>query len=166
MYCPRCGETNPDSDRFCSSCGQDLATYRQLWSGAAAPLAAPRVLQPPAAPPAAPLMPPALLAPTAPLAVGAGTPAPAPTPIQGAATPQVPNYLGWASALLALCWPAFWAAIPALVHASRTEAQLAQGDLRGAWYSSRKAKTWCWVTFCAGCVLWVVILLLVVTLLT
>ena len=35
MYCPRCGLHNEDSDRFCSSCGQKLTTYRQLWTDAA-----------------------------------------------------------------------------------------------------------------------------------
>jgi hypothetical protein len=159
MYCPRCGDTNHDSDRFCSSCGQDLATYRQLWSGGISPSA-----------PAAPQYPvtPTITAPTpvvsAPLPAGLAVPTPAAAPVRVAETPEMPTYLGWASVLLALCWLAFWAAIPALVYAGRTESRLARGDIRGAWDSSRKAKTWCWVTFCAGCVLWAVVLVLVATL--
>ena len=72
----------------------------------------------------------------------------------------MPSYLGWAAALLALCWPAFWAAIPALVHAGRVEARLEAGDLAGAREASEKARTWCWVTFLAGLVLWAVFLAL------
>jgi hypothetical protein len=156
MYCPRCGESNPDSDRFCSDCGQDLATYRRLWTVAAPP--APTT-QPLAAAPVATAVP---LHAGAPVTLSSAESLPVAPP----AAPRVPDYLGWAAALLALCWPAFWAAIPALVFASRAESQLARGDIGGAWASASRAKTWCWVTFCAGCVLWVVILLLVVTLLT
>lgn len=65
---------------------------------------------------------------------------------------------------MTLCWPAFWAAIPAVKHASRAETQLAGGDVEGARESSQKAQTWCWVTFWAGLVLWALILTLVVTL--
>ena len=43
-----------------------------------------------------------------------------------------PTYLGWAAALVTLCWPAFWAGIPAVVHAGRAESLLAAGDLAGA----------------------------------
>ncbi len=29
MYCPACGHENPDSNRFCTSCGVDLAALRE-----------------------------------------------------------------------------------------------------------------------------------------
>jgi hypothetical protein len=144
MYCPRCGETNPDSDRFCSYCGQDLVSYRRLWSdGAAHP---------------APIG-----TPTAPLAAGLAAPVLATAPAYATETQEMPTYLGWASALLALCWPAFWAAVPALVHAARAESRLAAGDVRGAQKAAGQAKMWCWVAFGAGLVLWVVVLAVVDT---
>ena len=74
---------------------------------------------------------------------------------------RVPTYLGWAAALLALCWPAWPAGIVALVYANRAEARLAEGDRAGAKQSSNKARTWCWITVGAGLVLWVVALGLV-----
>lgn len=147
MFCPRCGDTNPDMDRFCSSCGQDLATYRQLWAGPAQYAPAPAPVPP--APWAAPVPAPA-----------AAPPPLAPTP----QTPSISSYLGWAAALMALCWPAFPAGIAALVYAGRTESRLAEGDIVDARCSSSKAKSWCWVTFGAGMVLWVVAMLLLVTL--
>ncbi len=144
MYCPRCGETNPDSDRFCSFCGQDLFSYRRLWNDGAAPLAAV----------------------TAPPATGLATPVLATAPAYTAAAtevPEMPTYLGWASALLALCWPAFWAAVPALAYAARAESLLAAGDIRSAQRAAGRAKMWCWVAFCAGLVLWVVVLAVIGT---
>jgi predicted amidophosphoribosyltransferase len=36
MYCPQCGETSKDSDRFCHACGLDLSVYRRPASGAEA----------------------------------------------------------------------------------------------------------------------------------
>jgi hypothetical protein len=144
MQCPRCGDSNYDSDRFCSSCGHDLATYRRLWI-AADPQSA-------AAPDTQAI---------ATALVGAAPRTAAPTLQSTQAVevaPTVPDYSTWAAALLALCWPAFWAAIPALVHAGRAKSMLADGDLPGAQNASRRAKDWCWVTFIAGSVLWIVAL--------
>jgi len=73
----------------------------------------------------------------------------------------IPSYLSWAAALLAFCWPAWPAAVTALVYASGTESRLAGGDAAGAREASRKAKQWCWITFGAGLILWAVVLTLV-----
>ncbi len=82
---------------------------------------------------------------------------------QPAADPDaIPSYLGWAAARLAFCWPAWPAAVTALVHASRAESRVAGGDPAGAREASRKAKQWCWVTLGAGLILWAVVLTLVV----
>jgi hypothetical protein len=164
MYCPRCGETNVGSDRFCSACGQDLTTYRRLWRATSTPLRSPGVPQPPStyqAPPTTQAVP-----------AHAGPPPYQPTTTQQApqhgfaspvvVAPSTPSYLGWAIALLVCCWPAWPAGVAAVVYAGRAEAGLAEGDAVGAWESSRKAKRWCWVTFGAGLVLWVVSLSLIV----
>jgi hypothetical protein len=140
MYCPRCGETNVGSDRFCSACGQDLTTYRRLWRATSTPLRSPGVPQPP----------PAYQAPQH----GLASPA--------VETPSTPSYLGWAIALLVCCWPAWPAGVAAVVYAGRAESRLVEGDVIAARESSRKAKMWCWVTFGAGLVLWTVALTLIV----
>ena len=151
MYCPRCGETNEEPARFCSACGQDLTVYQQLWqaAGSQTPQPAPQAPQQPAQ-----------------LAQMPGQPAPAgqapryrlPTP--AGAVPRVPSYLGWAIAVLVLCfWPT---GIPAVVYASQVDNKLAFGDISGAQESSRKAKMWCWITFGIGVVIWVVSLILVI----
>jgi len=159
MYCPRCGDYNQEADRFCSTCGQDLVTYQRIWSTT---LPAATTLPQPGSP-ADPLN-----GRTVPV-----TATSSPTALQShlhtdATAPKslmpIPTHRGWAAALLALCWPAFWAAIPALVHANRAEERLAAGDTRGAWESSNKAKDWCWVAFAAGLLLWVLLLTLVNTL--
>jgi hypothetical protein len=144
MYCPSCSETNFDSDTFCSYCGQELASYRRVLSDGAAH---------PAPIPAA----------NAPLVAGLATPVLATAPAYATEMPEVPTYLGWASALLALCWPAFWAAVPALTCAARAESRLTAGDVRGAQKAAGQAKMWCWVAFGAGLVLWVVVLAVVGT---
>lgn len=159
MRCPRCGDITDDSDRFCSSCGQDLVTYRNLWPQTPARTSGP-LTPPPAGTPHPQQAEPERAEPLQTEALQAEPPQ------TEAATeaPNVPTYLGWAAALTTLCWPALWAGIPALVHASRVESRLAAGDLEGARESSQRARTWCWVTFWAGLVLWAVILTLVVTL--
>jgi ribosomal protein L37E len=70
------------------------------------------------------------------------------------AVPRVPNYLGWAIAVLILCfWPT---GIPAVVFASQVDNRLAMGDIEGARESSRKAKMWCWITFGIAIGFWVI----------
>jgi len=138
VNCPRCGDDNHYSDRFCSTCGLDLATYRNLWP------------QPPLSDSGGTLE-------TAPAQTPAGYVPPA-TQAPVADPPDLPSYLGWAAALVALCWPAFWAGIPALVYAGRVESHLASGDISAARQASEKARNWCWVTFLAGLLLWAVAL--------
>jgi hypothetical protein len=143
-YCPRCGESNHQEDRFCSYCGQDLTTYGRLWNSPA----------------------PATPAPAAATAA-AGPAAPAPLSVPDpplAEAPHIPSYLGWAAALTTICWPAFWAGVVALVYAGRTQSRLAAGDLPGARKASGLAKTWCWITLGAGLALWVLALSLIVAL--
>ena len=143
MFCPQCGTSNNEDSRFCASCGLDLNAYK---AGAAPGQQS-----------------------------GGGYQAPPPPqyqqpyqgyqqqPYQGyqqpyggghAQVPRVPSYLGWAIAVLILCfWPT---GIVAVVHASRVNNRLAIGDVNGAMESSRKAKTWCWVTFIIG-IAWIVL---------
>jgi hypothetical protein len=71
---------------------------------------------------------------------------------------NVPNYLGWAIAVLILCfWPT---GIAAVVNASRVNNRLALGDVAGAQEASRKAKMWCWVSFIIA-IVWIVIVIIV-----
>jgi hypothetical protein len=153
--CPRCGDPIDEDDSFCSACGLDLATYHNLWPEPAAQVATPLV----AASPMSSSDP-------APLPSHVSPPGAQPwgAPDDQTAAPDVPSYLGWAAILVTLCWPAFWAGIPALAYAGRVETRLASGDLTGAQEASAKARTWCWVTFWAGLVLWAVALTLVAAL--
>lgn len=134
MYCPRCGEANDDSDRFCSACGQDLTTYQRLWQepGSQTPGQSPQTPRP---------------------SVSSGqVTAYRPAP-PADAVPRIPSYLGWAIVVLICCfWPT---GIAAVVHASRVDNKVAFGDLAGAQESSRRAKMWCWITFGIGVAIWV-----------
>jgi hypothetical protein len=67
--------------------------------------------------------------------------------------PHVPSYLGWAIAVLILCfWPT---GIAAVVFASQVDGRLISGDYYGAQESSRKAKMWCWISFGIAIGIWV-----------
>jgi hypothetical protein len=145
MYCPQCGGANEDAARFCATCGLDLDAYRQQWQ------------QPPGEPTAQ-------QAPSYQQSVQQGPPYQQqyqqhyqpgyqasqyhqPAPSYGA-VPRVSSYMGWAIATLILCfWPT---GIVAVVYASQVGNKLALGDYAGAQESSRKAKTWCWITFGVG----------------
>ena len=164
MYCPRCGQHNEDSDRFCSSCGQNLTTHRQLWAdtGERRPV-------PPYQPVPYQSMLPEPPTPNQPTSTRSPTPGGPQAPSgpfsrqQAGALPtkpsaRVPSYLGWAAAILTCCWPAWPAGVAALVFASRTESRLAAGNLAEAQEYSQKARTWCWVTLVAGLILWVILL--------
>lgn len=71
---------------------------------------------------------------------------------------NIPNYLGWAIAMLILCfWPT---GIAAVVNATRVNNRLALGEIAGAQEASRKAKMWCWVSFIIA-VVWVVIVIII-----
>ena len=74
--------------------------------------------------------------------------------------PRVASYMGWAIATLILCfWPT---GIVAVVYASRVGNLLAMGDVRGAQEASKKAKTWCWVTFGIGIALCIIAVLIII----
>jgi len=154
MNCPRCGAQNQDVDSFCSYCGQDLRPAHGY-------------LRPPAAPPVNPMpanpQAPSMYAPPSPCNPTVQTPL-APTAsvaVAPAPPPEVPSYRGWASGLLACCWPAWPAAVAALTYAGRVESAREIGNLAAAREASRKALFWCWVTGAAGLALWVAILSLV-----
>ena len=142
MWCPRCGGEIADSDRFCSACGLDLATYGQLWQGTGPQTAqqGPHAYQGPQA----------YQGPEA-----YQTPQYRPAAWQGT-VPHVPNYLGWAIAVLVLCfWPT---GIPAVVYASQVNNKLVRGDIAGAQDSSHKAKMWCWISFGIAIVIFVLLI--------
>jgi hypothetical protein len=150
MWCPRCGSETDDTARFCSTCGMDLTTYQQLWhdTGSQTPDQATEASQS-----GGPLLGPA----TYPAPQTHQAPQYRPPASQGA-QPHVPSYLGWAIAVLILCfWPT---AIAAIVYASQVDSKLSYGDIEGAWESSRKAKRWCWISFGIAVGLFAVILII------
>jgi hypothetical protein len=151
MYCPQCGQMNEDSVRFCSMCGRDLEEVRAQWRSGSSGAGT-----------------------QAGQGAGAGYQSsydqqyyqqPYGAPPYGGqqyqqtyqspqyqrhpgTMPHVPSYLGWAIAVLILCfWPT---GIAAVVFASQVGTKLAVGDYHGAVESSRKAKTWSWITFGIG----------------
>jgi hypothetical protein len=72
---------------------------------------------------------------------------------------HIPSYLGWAIAVLILCfWPT---GIAAVIYAGQVESRLAYGNLAGARESSRKARMWCWITFAIGVAIWALTIALI-----
>ena len=70
---------------------------------------------------------------------------------EGAYTPdgrRIPNYLDQAILATIFCCLPF--GIPAIVFAAQVNKKLAVGDYAGVLEKSRKAKTWCWVSFGVG----------------
>ena len=61
---------------------------------------------------------------------------------------HVPNYLVHAIVVTVLCCLPF--GIVAIVYAAQVNGRLAAGDYNGAVEASRKARTWCWVSFGVG----------------
>ncbi len=60
----------------------------------------------------------------------------------------VPNYMAFSIIVtLLFCLPA---GIVAIVYASQVNTKLNAGDVEGAKYSSKNAKTWCWVSLGVG----------------
>ncbi len=168
MYCPQCGGSNEESAKFCSACGLDLDKYRQQWQEPGAQTAGvtaaetagqqPAVYQQPESQPA-PYQQQYQTEHRAPYQAPQYYPS---TPPYGT-VPRVPSYMGWAIATLILCfWPT---GIVAVVYASQVGSKLSLGDIAGAQESSRKAKTWCWVTFGIG-VAWIVIAIIAAVLVT
>jgi len=160
MYCPRCGELSRDSDRFCNSCGLDLAVYRE--QAGLEPKTSRTADQEPADR----------------YGTGGGYGAPS---AYGSAdrygtgdrygagdrygtVPHIPSYLGWAIVVLIFCfWPT---GIAAVVYASQVDNRLAMGDIAGARASSRKARMWCWITFGIGIALYVIGMAMLIMLVT
>ena len=142
MFCPQCGGANEDTARFCNMCGLDLVEYKEKWGGQT---------DQPAAPAQQPYQPPA----------GQGSAYQPPYRSGGyGAIPNIPTYMGWAIAVLILCfWPT---GIAAVVYASQVNNRLALGDIAGAKESSRKAKMWCWITFGIGIAAFVIAVLVAI----
>jgi hypothetical protein len=146
MFCPKCGATNDDAARFCGACGLDLSNYRTQ----------------PGAPVQQAYQQPTQQAYQPPVQQVTVYQQPNQAPGYGAmgygAMPRVASHMGWAIAVLILCfWPT---GIAAVVNASRVNNRLALGDIAGAQESSRKAKMWCWITFGIGVVLAILVILL------
>ncbi len=163
MFCPQCGGANEDTARFCNMCGLDLVEYKEKWGGSADQGATPaqQAYQSPAGQPSTyqqqthqqpyqtpyqQQYPPSYQPPYR--AGGYG------------AIPNIPTYMGWAIAVLILCfWPT---GIAAVVYASQVNNRLALGDIAGAKESSRKAKMWCWITFGIGIAAFVIAVLIAI----
>ena len=168
MYCPQCGGANEESAKFCSACGLDLDRYRQQWQEPGAQGAGETAGETAEQQPATYQQPGSQPAPyqQQQYQTEHRPPYQAPqyyqsTPPYGT-VPRVPSYMGWAIATLILCfWPT---GIVAVVYASQVGSKLSLGDIAGAQESSRKAKTWCWVTFGIG-VAWIVIAIIATVLL-
>lgn len=170
MFCPQCGGANDDSARFCNMCGMDLVKYKEEWGGSTDQASTPateayqrppdqsNTYQQPYQPTyEQPYQPP--YQPTYQQQYSSGYQQP-PYGAAGryGAIPNIPSYMGWAIAVLILCfWPT---GIAAVVYASQVNNKLTRGDIDGARESSRKAKTWCWVSFGIA-ILWIVIAILV-----
>ena len=72
----------------------------------------------------------------------------------GAPLPVVPNYLAQAILVTLFCCVPF--GIVGIVYAAQVNGKLVAGDYAGAVEDSRKARTWCWLSFGIG-LGWVVI---------
>ena len=72
----------------------------------------------------------------------------------GAPVPRVPNYLVQAILVTLFCCVPF--GIVSIVYAAQVNGKLQAGDYAGAVEVSKKARTWCWVSFGIG-LGWVVI---------
>lgn len=170
MYCPQCGGTNDDTAKFCNSCGLDLAGYKEQWAGPVGePTAPAQSTQQSSAQPAPPYGQPDQSTYQQPYQAPYQPPyqqqypstyQPQYRPISGyVPPPNVPSYMGWAIAVLILCfWPT---GIAAVVYASQVGNKLALGDIAGAQESSRKAKMWCWISFIIA-IVWVVIAIVII----
>ena len=44
MFCPKCGGQNPDTGKFCRSCGTDLGNVSSALASSSAPIAPPRLV--------------------------------------------------------------------------------------------------------------------------
>jgi hypothetical protein len=74
---------------------------------------------------------------------------------------KVPSYLAPAILCTIFCCLPF--GIPAIVFAAQVNTKLAAGDAVGAQEASRKARTWCWVSFWLGLMpaaIWIAVVVL------
>lgn len=71
---------------------------------------------------------------------------------------NVPNYLVPSILTTICCCVPF--GIVAIVYASQVNSKLAAGDYSGALEASGKAKLWCWLSFGAGLVVSLVVILI------
>jgi ABC-type Fe3+ transport system permease subunit len=71
-------------------------------------------------------------------------------PAEAAKAPKVnvPNYLAQAILCAIFCCVPF--GIVGIVYAAQVNGHLGRGDLAAAQVASRKARTWCWVSFGVG----------------
>ena len=71
--------------------------------------------------------------------------------------PDVPTYLVWSILITVLC--ACVLGLPAIYYSTQVMSKLNRGDVEGATRASRSARLWCWVGFCLGTLLQVLLLL-------
>lgn len=135
--------------RFCSNCGTSLSPQAGFCPqcGTATPQTQPPAVPPPPQVPP-PVQPPRQQVPRPSAPFVAGT--------------HVPNYLVQAILVTIFCCLPF--GIVSIVFAAQVNGKLGAGDYAGALETSRKAKTWAWVSFWVGLaitVLWVLIVVIV-----
>jgi len=157
MFCPQCGASNADLNRYCVACGVDMAPDAYGYGSTAPP---PSPYQRPVIQQA----PYGQLAYPQPLYQQGPYQSPVyrSTPINYGMPVSLPTYLGWSIATLILCfWPA---SVVALVYGAQVNGKLLRGDHHGAVHSSRRAKLWCWISFGVAIALWVIVIIAIIAL--
>ena len=71
------------------------------------------------------------------------------------AGPYVPDHLAWA--ILSMIFCCIPTGIVSIVYAAQVNGKVAEGDLAGAREASAKAKTWAWVSFGIGILVYVIL---------
>ena len=132
MFCPGCGTENDDRNRNCKFCGRDLHPVPDPTYGD----------QEQASPPPQPTF-----------STGPGGPPPGMGGYSGAA-PRIPTYL--VPSILTTLFCCLPAGVVGIIYAAQVNGKLARGDVAGAASASRRAKTWCWVSFGLGITLVVI----------
>lgn len=128
MFCPYCGQQNPDEAKFCGACGKQM----ELAPSQAVHQPAPPVA---AAPPPPPVVttPPVVPQPPQPAALSASEPA--------ALQFHVPTHLVLAI-IATLCCGCPPVGIISLIFALQVSGKLKSGDIAGAQRASSRAKLW------------------------
>lgn len=143
MYCPTCGRRNSETARFCGNCGQ---TLQERAPREKASIPEPTLESQP-------------LPPTPEPSYESG-PGYGPFRDAGVSPTHVPNYLIQAILATLFCCVPF--GIVAIVYAAQVNGKVAMGDMEGAWRTSRRAKSWAWISFGVGLVItvgWVILVL-------